>query len=350
MSCILEIEEVAFGGSGVARRSDGMVCFVPFSLPGEVVEASPVKEKSSYCLMRIEAVLSASPGRTGPRCPVFGLCGGCQYQHATYDTQLQLKQRQVGGLLQRIAGVAAERVSAVRPSPEPWSYRNRITVHTRGGRTGFYRYGSRQIVEITGCPIASEEVNSLLRKYLASRRRDGEHVIREQSDYRGFSQVNPAASTILLDVVKELVTPGSHLVDAYCGAGHFAGALADRFTRVTGIEWSEDAVRYARENAPQNAEFVCGDVGECLGSVLPDASTLLLNPPQEGCPAGILGMVCDSPVGEVVYVSCDPATLARDVKRLAPQFSVECVVPVDMFPQTARIECVCHLTRTGGRK
>jgi len=340
----LRIERVAFGGAGIGRRAEGMICFVPFTIPGELVSVQVTREKKSYAEANLIEVLEPSSDREQPRCPVFGRCGGCHYQHIKYERQLQIKQSQVVEAFQRIAKLEVE-VSEPRPSPEIWAYRNRITVHTRQGQTGFFAPASRRVVPIDSCPIASDQINQQLQTYLGKRPRDGEKVFREPQPYKGFTQVNPNAAAILLETVLEHALSGGKFVDAYCGAGFFTQPLSERFQETVGIEWSSDAVAAAARHASATTRYIEGNVAEHLADELAGASLLVLDPPAAGCGEPVMKLVAESNLPDMIYVSCNPSTLARDIRLLGDQYRVESVVPVDMFPQTAEIEVVCKLKR-----
>ncbi|MGB9276377.1 MAG: TRAM domain-containing protein, partial [Terrimicrobiaceae bacterium] len=175
---LLVIERLAFGGAGVARLSNGKVCFVSGVIPGEKVRVQVRVEHASYAEADLKEVVEPSPDRVKPRCPVYGRCGGCHYQHLSYPGQLAIKTEQLAEVLKRLGGVPNPRVEPIVPSPEQFHYRNRVTVHTRSGRVGFFRARSRRIVEVSHCPIATERVNALLGELRSSNPKDGEYPLR----------------------------------------------------------------------------------------------------------------------------------------------------------------------------
>jgi 23S rRNA (uracil1939-C5)-methyltransferase len=264
--------------------------------------------------------------------------------------QLEMKTVQVADVLRRLGGVTNALIEPIVTSPLEFHYRNRITVHAKSGRVGYFAHRSRRIVEITECPLATESVNRLLNGLRNSNPKDGTHPLRESSDYRGFRQVNDAVAGRLLEIVEEMAQPGGLLlVDAYCGAGFFARRLAPLFELTIGIEWSVDAVRAARQAAGAREIYLLGDVGRhllpALAAASADGTTLLLDPPEEGLDEKIVRIIASKAPARVLYVSCNPATLARDVKRLAHLFALRRARPLDMFPQTAEIEVVALLER-----
>jgi tRNA/tmRNA/rRNA uracil-C5-methylase (TrmA/RlmC/RlmD family) len=344
------IDRVAFGGAGIGRLSDGKVCFVPRVIPGEKVKVHLRTKHASYVEADLKEVVEPSADRVQPKCPVFGRCGGCQYQHASYARQLEIKSAQVREVFWRLGGILNAPVQPIVASPLELHYRNRITVRAKSGRIGFFAHRSRHIVDVEECPLATKHVNALLAELRSSQPRDGVYTLREASDYRGFRQVNDAAAERLLEIVEEMVRPGGAvLVDAFCGAGFFARRLAARFELTIGIEWSVDAVRAARQNAGAREIYLLGDVKRHLVSALGAAPaenlTLLLDPPREGLNGEIVEMIAAKSPARVIYVSCNLATLARDLKRMASCYLLKRACPVDLFPQTGDIEVVALLER-----
>lgn len=344
---------MAFGGDGVGRLPDGMVCFVPGVIPGEVVEVRIAQRKKTFARGIAERWLEASPHRVKPVCAVYGQCGGCQYQHIRYAMQLEIKRDQVAEALVRLGGFQDPVVEPTMASPLEYGYRNRVALHTRRGKTGFYFRESREIVEVANCPIACEAVNSKIIALLSEDPDNGEHTLRESVEFRGFRQVNDAVAGLLVGLVGRLLESGGRLlVDAYCGAGFFAQAVGDRFQDVIGIEWSADAVRYARAHAAANTIYLQGEITLHLVAALEAApaheTTVLLDPPAEGLGRQVIDTLLARRPSRILYVSCDPATLARDLKLLAGAYRMAGVHPLDMFPQTAQIECVALLEKYAG--
>jgi 23S rRNA (uracil1939-C5)-methyltransferase len=345
----IAIESIGFGGAGVGRLPDGRACFVPFTLPGERAEIRVVREKKSFAEAEVVRLAEASVDRVAARCPVFGRCGGCAYQHVRYERQLAIKTGQVRELLRRIAGQADPDVRPMLASPQEWAYRNRIGVHTERGRVGFFGRKSRRIVPVAGCPIASPGVNAQLAALAADPPCDDRKItLREDAGFRGFSQVNPGAAGILAGVVAGMLADGGgHLVDAYCGAGFLSARPGDRFRALTGIEWSAGAVRAARADARPDDRFLEGAVEvhlpDALAAAAPAETALIVDPPAEGLSREVVDALLANPPATLAYVSCDPPTLARDVKALAGKFRLEFAQPVDMFPQTAEIEVAALL-------
>jgi len=339
----LVVEQVAFGGQGLVRLENGKVCFVPRVIPGERVTVRILREKAGYTEADLAGLVEVSPDRVSPKCPVFGRCGGCQYQHMTYARQLTLKRDQVADVLRRLGGVEGLAVEPTAPSPNEYAYRNRVTVHARKGVVGFFGARSRNVVDVSACPISTDAVNALLAELRTSRPRDGEYPLREPGEFRGFRQVNDSVAVALAEVVADMAAPGGALlVDAYCGAGFFAARLKEMFGQTVGIEWSADAIRAAREKAGEREKYLLGDVKRHLVAAMDfapaEGTTVLLDPPAEGLEPEVIAMLLQRRPARLICVSCNPGTLARDIKRLGGTYRVKRARPVDMFPQTAEIE------------
>ncbi len=338
----LKIEDVAFGGKGVAREK-GKAVFVPYTIEGETVSAEIVREKKQFAEAELVEVKQSSPDRVEPQCPYFGRCGGCAYQHISYEHQLAIKWRQVCDALQRIGKLKDAPMRPIIPSPKQYGYRNRITVHAQEGVIGFFRRDSHRLIDIERCPISSDEVNRTLTELRAQPYvRDGHYTLRASATARVFSQTNDAVANILRDLIVDLIPPNQELlIDAYCGSGFFAKALLDKFERVIGIDWDRFAIATAKENATEKETYIAGDVETELLRRL--ESRLIVDPPAPGLSANVRRAIVDLTPATVIYVSCNPPTLARDLKEFQDKFIIESVTPLDMFPQTAEIEVVVHL-------
>ena len=345
----LKIEDIAFGGKGVAREN-GKAVFVPFTIEGELVSAKITREKKQFAEAEIVDLREKSPRRVEPRCPYFGRCGGCAYQHVDYAHQLEIKSRQVRDLLQRIGKLKNVPIRAIVPSPLTYAYRNRVTVHAENGVIGYFRRDSHRLIDVKHCPIAMDEVNCELADLRSRDVRDGHYTLRARSAPRVFSQTNDGVATVLGNLIVQLMPPNQDLlIDAFCGAGFFAKALVDKFERVAGIDWDRFAIAAAKKNATTKETYIAGDVDAELTSLLEkcdcDKTAVIVDPPAVGLSAPLRKTIVDLAPATLIYVSCDPATLARDLAELQQRFKIESVTPLDMFPQTAEIEVVAQLQR-----
>lgn len=428
----LIIESLAYGGAGVASAEDGRIVFVEAACPGDTVEAVLTEEHPRFLKARIDTVLEASPDRVQPPCPYFGECGGCQWQHVSYEAQLLAKRRAIADALVRIGREATPDVAEIAASPDQYGYRNKIELsvaHTsRGPSLGFARHGSTEIVPIDECmllPKAARRVPRSLSgalRYLGSRAqtapervavrvaRDGgievdiwtapgpfprslaakiitdavgaktvtrviakgEKEARRVSrvevlagpgswrerlgDYRyvvsapSFFQVNTRAAEILQSamVAAASVDGTSTVADLYAGVGTFTLPLAAAAGEVIAVESSAHALSDLRRNLDEarlDAVVIPGDAARELAS-LEGVDTVVVDPPRAGLSNEAGRALIEARPARIVYVSCDPTTLARDARLLRESgYRIAGVTPVDLFPQTYHVESVTTLLR-----
>lgn len=341
----LEITSIAYGGEGIGRH-EGRIVFVPFTIPGEQVRARVTKSQRQWARAELLQVITASPDRITPPCPYFTRCGGCAYQHIAYLCQLEIKTQQVAEALRRIGRFADPPVEPALASLHDYGYRNRITVHVEPSAIGFRGTDPRELVDIKSCLLADERVNEALAALRAKKHpRPGPATLRNDPDARGFRQVNDEAAEVLAAVVENMAGSGELLVDAYCGAGFFAKRLRGSFARIVGLDWDARSIEAASKDASAHEEYRSGDTAELLPAALgsPLETTVLLDPPAQGLASSVIDTLLAARPSRIVYVSCDPATLARDLSRLAAGYELIRAAPVDMFPQTASIETSCLL-------
>jgi tRNA/tmRNA/rRNA uracil-C5-methylase (TrmA/RlmC/RlmD family) len=357
----LKITDVAFGGKGVAREN-GKAVFIPFTIEGELVSAKITREKKQFAEAEFVDLGQRSPYRVDPPCPYFGRCGGCAYQHIDYARQLEIKTRQVRDLLKRIGKLDDVPMRSIIPSPLPYAYRNRVTVHAENGVIGYFQRDSNRLIDVEHCPIAMEEVNRELADLRSHDVPDGHYTLRARSGPRVFSQTNDGVANALRDLIVQLMPSNQELlVDAFCGAGFFAKALVGKFQRVVGIDWDGFAIAAAKENATEKETYIAGDIEAELSRIdltalsgqVADGKTdgsaktaVIVDPPAVGLSARLRKTIVDLAPATLIYVSCNPATLARDLAELHSRFKIASVTPLDMFPQTAEIEVVAQLQRS----
>ena len=346
----LKIRDIAFGGKGVGREN-GKAVFVPFTIDGETVSAEIVREKKQFAEAELVDVREPSPDRVESPCPYFGRCGGCAYQHINYEHQLAIKWRQVRDVLQRIGKLKEVPMRPIIASPEQYGYRNRITVHAQDGVIGFFRRESNRLIDIERCLISGDEVNRALAELREPHVRDGHYTLRASSGERVFSQTNDTVADALRDLIRQFMPANQELlIDAYCGGGFFAKALLDKCKRAIGIDWDKFAVEAARKNATTKETYIAGDVDlelKRLRSIAPtfqrEKAVLIVDPPATGLTPAVRKWIVALLPATLIYVSCNPPALARDLADLQQRFTVESVTPLDMFPQTAEIEVTVKL-------
>jgi tRNA/tmRNA/rRNA uracil-C5-methylase (TrmA/RlmC/RlmD family) len=393
----LTIHDVAFGGEGVGRfhgtrdgepaagdggapaaatpaanqpAPDSLVVFVPFVIAGETVRVEVTELKKNFARAKLVRVLKPSPGRVEPPCRHFGACGGCQYQHIAYETQLAMKRKQIADLFERVGKFPRGIVAPVIPCPAHYGYRNRIMIRSQwNGREkklviGFIRTDNKFVEDIEECRIAEPELNEQIRHVRAHPPPKGgiKVVLRVQPENwevpaDSFFQNNFHLLPRLVETVKDCLRSGGtrHLIDLYCGVGFFGIEAADAVDSFAGVEYDQRAIQAARENAAArglaNGEFIAAKVEaalpELLGKFSAARTAVLLDPPRKGCWPETLALLRESAPSQVIYVSCHPATMARDLNILCADgvFELMRVQPLDMFPQTQHVECVADLRR-----
>lgn len=374
----LKIESVAFGGSGVGR-AEGLVVFIPFAAPGDIAEIEIVQRRKKFARGRLLNILSPSPQRTTPLCGYYGLCGGCAYQHIDYVSQLAIKQKQTQDAFIRIGGLADPEVLDIIGSPRAYAYRGKARLHVRKQagvfQIGFLDISGGNLLDIERCEIMEETINEQLRlikagklglggedslilwsqypdysaKTIARRVKEREFLV----PFAGFFQTNLFLIDCLVDTVCDIVNQKTckTICDAYCGCGLFSIFLAPYAQRIIGVEISEVSVQYARLNATRlgvtNTKFIAGSVEQVLQDMAgrkEQVDLLLLDPPRSGLSqATLAAIVCVRPE-EIIYISCNPATQARDIGFLTGQgYRLLGIQPLDMFAQTEHLEIIARL-------
>jgi tRNA/tmRNA/rRNA uracil-C5-methylase (TrmA/RlmC/RlmD family) len=366
----LTIQDIAFGGEGVGRVDD-FVVFVPFVLVSEAVEVEITEVKKNFARAKLLRVVQPSPERVAPACRYFAQCGGCQYQHIDYAAQLRLKHKQIADLFQRIGGLEQARIAPVIPCPRPYGYRNRIMIRSQWNKPeqklniGFVRCDCGLVEDIEECKIAEPALNDEIRRVRAHPPpKGGIKVVLRVSPENwdvppdSFFQNNFSLLPQLVETVRGFLRASGarHLLDLYCGVGFFGIELADAVESFVGVECDQRAIQSARRNAAArnigNGEFIASAVEAVLPERLkkfsPEQTAVLLDPPRKGCWPETLQMLRESKPAQVVYVSCHPATMARDLNILCGNGVFELVQaqPLDMFPQTQHVECVADLRAT----
>ena len=425
----LRIDSLVFGGNGIGRL-DGKAIFVPLTAPGDQIRCRIVRDKGRWAEAELVEILAPAPERIIPPCPVFGLCGGCQWQFLPYDVQAQWKERIYRDLLQRQAGVAPENILPIVPAPAPFAYRSRVQFKCCNSATGFilgfFRRGSHVVEGISACPLLPKELNGLLPRlkstitgsslagqipqidagiddrgkvrlvvhalgnaapevakllqplaiseefalFVQSGGREGglKHIYGEEDlviscdtppltlAYKagGFSQINLEQNRTLVNAV--LAAAELHgterVLDLYCGMGNFSLPLARRCAEVVGVEDYAPSILQAKSNARHNGlnniRFHARPAAGALRAYGQDApfDLVVLDPPREGA-NDVCRELIELSSPRILYISCDPATQARDLKTLL-NHGYRCLSaqPFDFFPQTHHIESLAILARS----
>lgn len=374
-------------GFGLAF-ADGLTVFVPLAAPRDTLRVKINELRGKTAFAEIEQVLEPSPSRIAPACEYYGTCGGCDLQHLSYQAQLDAKVEIIKDALRRIGKLDIDRDISIVKSPRPFGYRSRAQWHldTRSRKIGYVRRGSHEVVDVGRCPILDPVLEETLVELRADL--DWESFWREKSvieaavgadekislSSRDLAEPEPVSfeaagerftfdaasffqgNSSLVDRLVEVAIAGAegqHALDLYCGVGLFALPLARKFNNVSGVEASEHAVRFAIRNARdagiENARFFRSGAGEFLSTRnVGPADFVLLDPPRSGTERGVIDGILRLRPGNISYVSCDPAMLARDLRVLADGgYDVDSITALDLFPQTHHVETVVRMSRQG---
>ncbi len=396
------VETLVFGGDALGRLPDGRAVFVPYALPGETVRLRIVEEKAHHARGALVEVLQASPQRITPRCAHFGVCGGCHYQHLAYTDQLTAKTTILRDQLQHIGGMEAIPLQPPVASPQEWYYRNTVQFHlAQDGKLGYHRAGTQVVFPIKECflpnppltdlwgQLAFEPIADLQRIHLRAGAGDdmmlvlesddiqapemtveglplsvvhlspagvivmagSDHIMMEIAEKRfhvsagSFFQVNTGAAQLMVEhILENLALTGKEtLLDVYCGVGLFSAFLAPHVGRIVGVENSPSACDDFTINldAYDHVELYQDAAENALPQLDLHPEIALVDPPRAGMAKGALQGLLQLAPNTLVYVSCDPATLARDARNLIKGgYQLKRITPFDLFPQTCHIESV----------
>ncbi len=360
----LQIEKLTYQGDGLARK-DGMVWFVPFSAPGDTLEVELTNRKKSFSRGKIIRIKEPSLLRTTPQCRHFGECGGCQWQHIDYISQIEQKQLILNEMLEK-SGIK-DIDTIVRPSPQNYGYRNRISLHRIGQSIGYFSTGSRNLISVGDCPIAADplrewlaepslskkEISNLPERFELRLMQDGQVTAAADSTEGQFVQANTAGNAMLQAAVKQAAASASsspRIFDLYCGDGNLSMPLAETARSITGWDISVPAIREAQKKSTASSEinYHVGDVKQiavALRTKAKETDILILDPPREGI-KNESAELADLNIPAVIYVSCNPAALTRDIKTFLDRgYSLKTLEGFDMFPQTYHLESVCLLVK-----
>ncbi|SNR80049.1 class I SAM-dependent RNA methyltransferase [Desulfurobacterium atlanticum] len=421
----LEIEKLVYGGKGLGRFQ-GRTFFVPFTAPGDVVEIEETLKKSGYSEGRIKKIVKKGKNRIEPRCPYFGKCGGCDWQHLDYEAQVEAKRAILEENLQKIGRIKKPNIDEVIPSPNPWHYRNRAQFKVKNGKVGFFAKGTHEVVDIDRCDILKENLSQAIKglKKLASLLptepnefhiyssnkdevilkivyhgkfkkidltlddikdmlnvnlvgfgiyKSGESGYPERIKFFGkdftyekidkfkfrvsadsFFQVNRFQVENLIKKVSQGAMEYQYLLaaDLYCGVGTLTIPVGRYVHKAFGIEASFSAISDALYNKDinglRNISFFCRETEEGIEIIKENSPDLVvIDPPRSGLSQRIIREISSLPrLKRIIYVSCNPATLARDIALFYQHgIHMEKSKLIDMFPQTYHIETIAFLRK-----
>jgi 23S rRNA (uracil1939-C5)-methyltransferase len=403
----IAMEKLVYGGDCLGRLPDGRAVFVPFVLPGEVVRVKIIDDKKRYTRGLALEILEPSPDRITPRCIHFGECGGCQYQNLNYTKQLKVKESIIRDQFERIGKFTDPPINPIVPSPSPWNYRNTVQFHiSRDGELGYIHADGEHLLPISECHLPQPMINTLWRQielgtepdlYRLGIRQDtyenimlileGENAkppefsldipvsavytppdanltILAGDDHltfrvlgrdfqvsaRSFFQVNTKMAEKLVQFLLEHAqfTPNTRAVELYSGVGLFSAFIAGKVGHLTAIESSGAACHDFAVNLDEfdNVILYEADAEEVLPSLNLSADVLIADPPRSGLAPAVHDAISGIQPEQIIYISCDPATLARDLKKIVRNgYHLVSATPFDLFPQTAHIETVVLMSK-----
>ena len=387
----IKIEKMDHTGNGIGFY-DGKICFIPKSVVGDIVDVSFIKSTKKYNIGKVEKIVKSSDSRIDSICPYYQLCGGCNINNLSYDEQLEFKKNKVKNIFKKYLNLDIN--PNIIGSRDEYKYRNKITFHVNNKKIGLVSIDG-DIIDIDNCLLVSDKVNelyNLIRKEDLSLVKkivirecdnglildiDGKFDIRKVKDKclsiysngkcifsngdgyilvndikylvsnKSFFQVNTNNIKNLYDLVLKYgnFCGNERVIDLYCGVGSISLYISKYVKSVLGIEIVNEAIIDAKNNACQNnienVDFICGDVSKIVNSKI-KGDVVIVDPPRIGLDKHTIDVLNECKIKKIIYVSCDPMTLVRDIKMLN-NYSLDKIELVDMFPQTHHVECVCLL-------
>lgn len=402
----MELEIVKFDnlGRGIAYYNNKIV-FVPKSVPGDIVEITIEKEKKDYYIGKIINIVKPSKIRKKAICPYFELCGGCDLQHISISEMLEYKLQKVNNIF--IKNNIDYKVNKIIKSDEQYNYRNKISLKIVNKEIGFYENDTHNLIKINYCYLCNEAINKVIKDLDKLNINDGLVTIRcnyknellliiETKDkvnnidyfidnylisgivvndktifgdnyfiekineylfkvsYNSFFQVNPFICSKLFDLVRDYTNNSNNVLDFYSGVGTLSIVASNNSKKVVGVEIVENAVNDSNINKcinkKDNIEFICSDTKKVIDRITYEYDTIILDPPRSGIDKNVINRIIEEKINKIIYISCNPLTLARDIKLLNDYYNIEDIILLDMFPNTEHVESICVFERKIIRK
>lgn len=395
----MKIEKLDYYGRGISRSS-GKVYFIENALKDEDVSITLLKEKKKYCEAKLKEISNISKDRTEAKCKYYNVCGGCQIMHIKEEKQEEFKKEKVEEILKKFLKYNKDVNDIV--FSKNFNYRNKVVLHVKDNKLGFYKNKTNELIEIDKCLLLNPVINDLIsylknyielkdiekitikvgnktnevmliidgsiakyqklleivdvliinekvmttKDYITSYIGNKKYIIKKNS----FFQVNYDISTRMYNKVKDVIVKekSKNVLDLYCGTGTIGIYISDVVSKITGIEVVSDAIEAANTNKKinnvENIEFILGKVEDKLDFISNNnIDTVIVDPPRSGLHKKVIPILEKISPKTIIYVSCDPITMARDIKLLSNNYELVEVTPYDMFPNTYHVECVCVL-------
>ncbi len=395
---MVKVEKLDHYGRGITYIDD-KITFLNNALPNEEVKYKITKSNNKFQEGKVTKIITKSKKRVEPPCPFYDICGGCSLQHLTYEKTLEFKKQKVQEILSRYAHIN-EKINIIK-NPSPYQYRNKLSLKIKDGKIGFYEAKTHKIVEITKCLLAKEEINNFLKDLKYFELNNAEVTIRSnynqelliaiktkdqitncykqlaklhkivgiivndklaygedkfidivdhklfQVSYNSFFQVNSLINQEIFQIIKKEIKKEKVVADLYCGVGTLAIVASDKAKQVYGIEIIPNAIKNAlvnqKMNKVNNVNFCLGDAKDIIKKIKTKIDTIIIDPPRSGLSVEALNNILKIKPTDLIYISCDPMTLARDLNTLKQFYKITKLYIADMFSYTYHVESICIL-------
>ena len=396
---MINIEKFDHEGRGIGFINNKVV-FVEKALPGEIVDIKIIKDNKKYLIAKVNKLIKKSSSRINSECPYFEKCGGCDLLHMNYDLQLRFKENKIKNILHKNL-IENVKINNIIPSKNIFFYRNKVVFHVNND-IGFFNKNSNELIKIDNCICVDKLINKEIinfKKLDLSKIKDitcrvgnnkimviinttnynlditpilhinciylkinNKYILKSSEKYiyqninnyifkispDAFFQINNAITKELYNKIKDYIGENKKVIDLYCGTGSI-GIYVSKNNEVLGIEINESAIIDAKENKKlnniKNIDFICSDSSKIIDYKRFNPDTIIIDPPRAGLNKKTIENILDINPKQIIYVSCNPITLVRDLKILKERYSITEITPFDMFPNTKHVETLCVLER-----
>ena len=353
-------------GKGITKI-DNKITFIPNILPKEVADIEITEEHKKFNLGKVTKYISTSDSRVIPACPYYGVCGGCNIMHMSYSAQLDFKKDKVKNILEKYAGIVTD--LEIVPSNKVLNYRNKVTLHISNNKVGYMKELTNEVISIEKCLLLdnrlNEEIDNISDKTSDSYviRTNGSDVIsNEKNDYlimnindykfridiKSFFQVNSYICGLLFKELESNLDTTNNVLDLYSGVGTLSIVASKKAKKVIAIEVNKNSYKNAlinlELNGVDNVDFMCGKVEDLIDKINVKPDVIITDPPRSGMDKKTINIIKEYLPNKIIYISCEPMTLARDIKLLSENYTLNKVKCFDMFPNTYHVETVVLLS------
>lgn len=365
----VKIEKLDHYGRGITKINN-KICFVKNALPKEIVEIKIEKETKKYFLANITKIIKRSNDRVTPPCPLYENCGGCNLEHISFEKENEFKKQKVQEIMEKFAKIDKKLVQDII-FDKPYHYRNKIILHCQNDKIGLYKGKSNTIIPVEKCYLVEDKLNKEIQKITPSKEENiilrignkTEEILNQNTNmitsilgtkqYRvskkSFFQVNSSITEKIYNEIKGIIQKknSKNILDLYCGTGTIGIYISDEVNKVLGIESCKEAIVDAKENVKRNnatnCTYLLGKVEDLTKEITNEYDTAIIDPPRSGLNKKVIDKLLEITPNTLIYISCDPVTLARDLKLLKEAYNISYIRPYNMFPRTYHVECVCIL-------